>query len=93
MLSVTEGDDKPLKYPDMFHAADVMLLTKTDLLPYVPFDAERCVRFARRINPAIEVIRLSATTGEGLYAWYDWIDRRRNALATVRDSLARFERA
>ena len=77
MLSVTEGDDKPLKYPDMFHAADLMVLTKIDLLPYVPFDAERCVGFARRINPAIEVIHLSATSGEGLDAWYRWIDRRR----------------
>jgi hydrogenase nickel incorporation protein HypB len=77
MLSVTEGDDKPLKYPDMFHAADLMLLTKIDLLPHVPFDVDRCVEFARRINPAIEVIHLSATSGEGLDAWYRWIDRRR----------------
>jgi hydrogenase nickel incorporation protein HypB len=77
MLSVTEGDDKPLKYPDMFHAADLMLLTKIDLLPYVPFEVDRCIEFARRINPAIEVIHLSATSGEGLDAWYRWIDRRR----------------
>lgn len=81
MLSVTEGEDKPLKYPDMFHAADLMVITKTDLLPYVPFDVERCIDFARRINPAIEVLRVSATNGEGLDAWFEWIDQRRAALA------------
>jgi hydrogenase nickel incorporation protein HypB len=89
MLSVTEGDDKPLKYPDMFHAADLMLLTKIDLLPHVPFDVDRCVEFARRINPAIEVIHLSATSGEGLDAWYRWIDRRRAVTASALDATAR----
>jgi hydrogenase nickel incorporation protein HypB len=88
MLSVTEGDDKPLKYPDMFHAADLMLLTKIDLLPHVPFDVDRCVEFARRINPAIEVIHLSATSGEGLDAWYRWIDRRRAVTASALDATA-----
>jgi len=89
MLSVTEGDDKPLKYPDMFHAADLMLLTKIDLLPHVPFEVDRCVEFARRINPAIEVIHLSATSGEGLDAWYRWIDRRRAVTASALDATAR----
>ena len=89
MLSVTEGDDKPLKYPDMFHAADLMVLTKIDLLPYVPFDVDRCVGFARRINPAIEVIHVSATSGEGLDAWYQWIDRGRAATASALDVVAR----
>jgi hydrogenase nickel incorporation protein HypB len=89
MLSVTEGDDKPLKYPDMFHAADLMVLTKIDLLPYVPFDVDRCVEFARRVNPAIEVIHLSATSGEGLDAWYRWIDRRRATVAGALDIIAR----
>jgi hydrogenase nickel incorporation protein HypB len=89
MLSVTEGDDKPLKYPDMFHAADLMLLTKIDLLPYVPFEVDRCIEFARRINPAIEVIHLSATSGEGLDAWYRWIDRRRAVTASALDATAR----
>ena len=89
MLSVTEGDDKPLKYPDMFHAADLMVLTKIDLLPYVPFDVDRCVGFARRINPAIEVIHLSATSGEGLDAWYQWIDRGRAVTASALDAVAR----
>jgi hydrogenase nickel incorporation protein HypB len=78
MLSVTEGDDKPLKYPDMFHAADLMVITKTDLLPYVLFDVDRCIAFARRVNPDIEVLRVSAVNGDGLDAWFAWIDRRRN---------------
>ena len=83
MLSVTEGEDKPLKYPDMFHAADLMLLTKVDLLPHVSFDVGRCVEYARRINPDIEMIHVSATSGEGLQTWYDWISGRRS---TVRSS-------
>lgn len=75
ILSVTEGEDKPLKYPDMFAAADLMLLNKTDLLPYLSFDADKAVEYARRVNPAIEVIRVSATTGEGFDAWLAWIRR------------------
>jgi hydrogenase nickel incorporation protein HypB len=77
MLSVTEGDDKPLKYPDIFAASDLMVLTKMDLLPYVDFDVNRCVALARRIQPAISVVQLSATSGEGLDGWYQWIARRR----------------
>ncbi len=73
VLSVTEGADKPLKYPDMFHAADLMVLNKIDLLPHVGFDVELCIEFARRIHPDLEVLPLSATSGEGLAAWYDWI--------------------
>jgi len=60
ILSVTEGDDKPIKYPDMFAAADLMVINKIDLLPYVDFDVERCIEFARRVNPRIEVLQLSA---------------------------------
>lgn len=74
ILSVTEGEDKPLKYPDMFHAADLMLINKVDLLPHVAFDVERCIDYARRVNPRLEVLRVCATTGEGLAAWLDWID-------------------
>ena len=74
VLSVTEGEDKPLKYPDMFHAADVMILNKIDLLPHLTFDVARCVGYARRIRPDIRVLELSATSGEGLEAWYDWIE-------------------
>jgi len=76
VLSVTEGEDKPLKYPDMFHAASVMLVNKIDLLPYVDFDVERCIEYARRVNPGIEVLRLSARTGEGMDGWIGWLSRR-----------------
>ena len=73
VLSVTEGEDKPLKYPHMFHAADVMLLNKIDLLPYVRFDVEKCREMARRVNPGITIIELSAETGEGMDIWYSWL--------------------
>ena len=74
ILSVTEGEDKPLKYPDMFAAADVMLLNKTDLLPYLRFDADKAVEFALRVNPRLKVFRVSATTGEGFDGWLAWIE-------------------
>lgn len=77
ILSVTEGEDKPLKYPDMFAAARLMILNKVDLLPHLSFDVERCIAFARKVNPAIELIKLSATSGEGLEEWYGWIAARR----------------
>jgi hydrogenase nickel incorporation protein HypB len=73
VLSVTEGEDKPLKYPDMFAAAHLMLLNKCDLLPYLDFDVARCEANARRVNPAIRVLRVSATKGEGMDAWIDWL--------------------
>ena len=73
ILSVTEGEDKPLKYPDMFHAADIMLLNKIDLLPYLTFDVEKCIEYARRVNPDIQILQVSATSGEGLDNWYQWI--------------------
>ncbi|MGE5714050.1 MAG: hydrogenase nickel incorporation protein HypB [Betaproteobacteria bacterium] len=73
VLSVTEGEDKPLKYPDMFRAASLMLLNKVDLLPYVSFDVARCIDYARRINPAIEVMQVSATKGEGMDLWVNWV--------------------
>ena len=74
ILSVTEGEDKPLKYPDMFAAAQLMILNKIDLLPHVQFDVARCIELARRVNPAIEILQLSATTGEGMDAWLHWLD-------------------
>jgi hydrogenase nickel incorporation protein HypB len=77
ILSVTEGDDKPLKYPDMFHAADLVLLNKVDLLPYVEFDVDRCIEYARRIKPGIKVLRISATTGEGMEHWCQWVSMSR----------------
>ena len=80
ILSVTEGEDKPLKYPHMFAAASLMLLSKVDLAPHVDFDMDACEAYARRINPELEILRLSATSGEGMDAWLDWIDARREAL-------------
>ncbi len=77
VLSVTEGDDKPLKYPHMFRACDLMIVNKTDLLPHVEFDVAACAERARRVNPAIDVLELSAATGEGLVSWYDWLRERR----------------
>jgi hydrogenase nickel incorporation protein HypB len=74
ILSVTEGEDKPLKYPDMFAAADVLLLNKCDLLPYLEFDVEQAEANARRVNPDLTIIRVSATTGDGLTAWLHWIE-------------------
>lgn len=74
ILSVTEGEDKPLKYPDMFAAAQLMILNKVDLLPHVKFDVARCIELARRVNPSIEILQLSATTGEGMDAWLHWLD-------------------
>ena len=75
ILSVTEGADKPLKYPDMFAAATLMVINKIDLLPYVDFDVTRCIDDARRVNPGIEVLQLSATRGDGMPAWLDWLQQ------------------
>ena len=75
ILSVTEGDDKPLKYPHMFRAATLMLINKIDLLPHVDFDVARVTASARDVNPAITAICLSARTGEGMQQWYDWLQR------------------
>jgi hydrogenase nickel incorporation protein HypB len=83
LLSVTEGDDKPRKYADMFRAADLMLLTKIDLLPYVSFDLDRAQAFARTVNPRLDVLTLSARTGDGLSQWYDWIERQRHRPAVA----------
>ncbi len=73
ILSVTEGEDKPIKYPHMFQASDVMLLNKIDLLPHLNFDVEKCLDYARQVNPHIKIIQLSAKTGEGMDEWYDWL--------------------
>ncbi|MBL8451054.1 MAG: hydrogenase nickel incorporation protein HypB [Dechloromonas sp.] len=74
ILSVTEGEDKPLKYPDMFRAADVMLLNKCDLLPYLEFNADLAEENARKVNPKLTVFRVSATSGDGMSAWLRWIE-------------------
>jgi hydrogenase nickel incorporation protein HypB len=73
ITSVTEGDDKPLKYPHIFRESSVMILNKVDLLPYVPFDVTRCLEFVRQLNPRLRVILVSALRGDGLEEWYDWI--------------------
>ena len=75
ILSVTEGEDMPLKYPDMFHAADLMIINKVDLLPYVNFDVEQCTAHARRVNPGIDVLPLSSTRWDGMCIWYAWLQR------------------
>ena len=75
VLSVTEGEDKPLKYPDMFRAARLMLLNKCDLLPYLQFDVARACAYARQVNPDIEIIQLSAISGEGMGVWLAWLAR------------------
>lgn len=77
ILSVTEGEDKPLKYPDMFAAADLMLLNKSDLLPHLDFDMDAVKANARKVNPNIAILTVSARTGEGLDHWLAWIDAAR----------------
>ena len=84
ILSVTEGEDKPVKYPHMFKASTVMLLNKIDLLPHLRFDVQRCIAYARQVNPSILVLQVSAQTGEGMAAWYDWL----KAQAAARKLLA-----
>lgn len=73
IISVTEGDDKPLKYPDMFHTSTLCIINKTDLLPYVPFSMDKVKENARKINPKLEFLELSCTSGEGLDSWYSWL--------------------
>ena len=77
ILSVTEGEDKPLKYPHMFAASSLMILNKVDLLPYLKFDVEQCIANAKRVNPNIEVIQLSSTTEQGLSEWLNWLEQQR----------------
>jgi hydrogenase nickel incorporation protein HypB len=80
VLSVTEGEDKPLKYPGIFHKAELMILNKVDLLPYVPFQAALARENANRVHPGIEILELSCTTGAGLEAWQAWLRARRTTL-------------
>ena len=73
VMSVTEGEDKPVKYPDMFHTSTLCVINKIDLLPYVPFNMEKAKAYALQVNPHLEIIELSCTSGEGLHTWYDWL--------------------
>ncbi len=76
IVSTTEGDDKPIKYPDMFAGSDVCIINKIDLLPYVQFDVEKAKDYARRVNPNIEFFEVSAITGEGMAQWYEWLEQK-----------------
>jgi len=87
VLSVTEGEDKPLKYPAIFLKSQLLVLSKIDLLPYVPFDISAAEDNARRIHPGMGVVRLSCLTGAGLNTWLEWIEERRRALPAVRAEL------
>ena len=84
ILSVTEGEDKPVKYPDMFHASDLMLLNKIDLLPHLDFNVEKCIEYAKRVNPKIKVIQVSASSGEGMDKWYAWLRANQSIAALER---------
>lgn len=83
VLSVTEGEDKPLKYPQMFHNSTVMLLNKVDLLPYLDFDVSGCIAMARQVNPDIMVFQLSSKTGAGMAEWYSWLAEQAAALKNL----------
>ncbi len=87
VVSVTEGDDKPQKYPHMFIAADLVIINKSDLLPYVDFDVDECLHRIRHLNAHAQFLVLSATTGDGLAAWYDWLDGRTSRTETRVGSL------
>ncbi|WP_301100688.1 hydrogenase nickel incorporation protein HypB [Propionivibrio sp.] len=84
ILSVTEGEDKPLKYPDMFLASRLMLLNKCDLLPHLDFDMQRVIENAHRVNPAIEVMQISASSGAGMGPWLSWLAREHAAVRARR---------
>jgi hydrogenase nickel incorporation protein HypB len=77
LLSVTEGEDKPLKYPSIFFKSGLLVITKTDLLPYVPFDIVAAEENARRVHPKMEIVKLSCTSGDGLQEWLTWLQRKR----------------
>lgn len=83
VLSAAEGDEKPLKYPGIFYKSELMVLTKVDLLPYVLFDRERAIANAQSVNPAIEVIEVSSTTGEGVPQWLSWVASRSGRLGAT----------
>jgi hydrogenase nickel incorporation protein HypB len=80
IISITEGEDKPLKYPDMFHTSTVCLINKTDLLPHLSFDMEKLKSYARQVNPDLRFFEVSATTGQGMQEWYDWLSEQHKEL-------------
>ncbi len=86
MLSVTEGEDKPLKYPSIFFKSELMILNKIDLLPYVPFDPAKAKENARKVHPGMEILDVSCTTGAGLDEWLQWLERKRTLTLTAAGS-------
>jgi hydrogenase nickel incorporation protein HypB len=80
LLSVTEGEDKPLKYPSIFFKSELVIITKTDLLPYVPFDISKAEENARKVHPGVEIVRVSCTTGDGLEEWLQWLERKKKTV-------------
>lgn len=80
IISTTEGEDKPIKYPDMFHTSDICIINKIDLLPYVNIDLDKLKAYALRVNPDLQFFEVSATTGEGIKTWYDWLKLEKNQL-------------
>jgi hydrogenase nickel incorporation protein HypB len=84
LLSVTEGEDKPLKYPSIFFKSQLVVITKTDLLPYVPFDITQAEANARRVHPEVEIVRVSNTRGDGIAQWLAWLSERKVQSAAAR---------
>ena len=84
VLSVTEGEDKPLKYPSIFFKSELLVLNKVDLLPHVPFDISAAEENARRIHPGMDIVRVSCTTGDGIQQWLAWLEQRRHRQLAAR---------
>jgi hydrogenase nickel incorporation protein HypB len=83
IMSVTDGEDKPAKYPHAFRASEIMILNKVDLLPYVDFDVDRCLNFARQVNPQLRVFQMSTTRGDGLQQWFNWLHEQQSSVVTT----------
>lgn len=88
IMSVTEGDDKPLKYPDMFFTSSLCLINKIDLLPYVPFNMEKAKEYLHRVNPNLTIIEVSCTSGEGLQEWYEWLQMKHAGVPATYDNIS-----
>lgn len=86
LLSTTEGEDKPLKYPSIFFKSELVIITKTDLLPHVPFDIAKAEENARKVHPGVDIVRVSCTAGDGLSEWLQWLERKRRAVRPEADS-------
>jgi hydrogenase nickel incorporation protein HypB len=88
-LSVTEGEDKPLKYPSIFFKSDLLILSKIDLLPYVPFEINAAAENARKVHPGMEIVKVSCQTGDGLQEWMNWLGERRKAHKALMETASR----